>query len=135
VLNALANDVVKTWVLMTTVMVSIIAVSTAYSLIRFRNHWHPTQLTFFLVVLAVDLAGSAVGFRQVIQLYSQSAALIKVFDKNKRKREQEIEFRFWKSCRPTAVWLGNFFTFSSQDFLLQIGRNILESVINLLLAF
>ncbi len=116
----------------------LIAVSTTYSLIQFRDQLHPVQMSFFIFVLVVSLAVSGAISGQAIALRCQSAALIQSCTRTASGsgRVREIDARFYKSCRPIKLWVGKFFPFSSNDFLLKFyGKGVLESVMNLLLAF
>jgi hypothetical protein len=134
VLNVITNENFRDWVCMAYACVCLVSISTAFCLIKFRYQWNLVQIGFFLLLLDTFLLVSAVCIRLAIQLSLHSKDMINCLKKSDTTI-RKVEAKFWKSCTPIEIWVGNFFSYTSPDFIFQVyGKIIFESVISLILA-
>jgi len=138
VLNQNWNSVLQTVSGMAYFLAVTVMITSTFALIKLVSDKGTFQFAEIFHISSTDLIIICVmhyTVRHGSEIYDGSKQCYSDFLKTK-SRATEMDKKFWISCRPIFIWIGNTFILETKGFVLKLfGGIVLESVINLLLMF
>ena len=134
-IGELVFDLAKDLVECGYMMVVLLIVTLLFCLIKFHSVLHPLVLFCMLFFVATVIILLKVLLSMAVHLREFSEGFYTSFERFDLTHSR-ADIRFWKSCRPIKLKMGNFGYVETKNFLLILfGPVILDSLCSLVLTF